>query len=484
MIEVQEHPVEAALYCCSATPLKGRLVVAVSGGADSMALLEALRRPDDLGYRDDHGERPSRRLVVAHFDHKLRADSARDAEHVADYAHQHDLQFVLGSGDVARRARATRRSIEEAARDARYEFFAETATRLRIPAVLTAHTRSDVVETVLMRILRGTGRYGLAGIPVRRDIFYRPLTSVTRGDTVDYCAARGVSFVDDPTNADTRFFRNRVRLEILPELRAVFPKIDESLYRMAMYARDEREEFEATADEWYRANVAIEDDGTVTIRMGELRRFDEGTIARLLHAACVRIRMSRDVGLVHYHRLVELTRDDQVGSSADLPGFSARRDHDALVLQCGWRRDGFPAGERPQGGETTGPALQTIPIPGRVRAGDWSLDAEFVSVEEARRAIAQGEAGPDVAYFDANAIGAGLFVRSPRPGDRMRPFGLDGHKKLSDLFIDRKVPRRYRERAVVIEGSAILWVPGLATGEEGRIVAQTQRVVRVRATRA
>jgi len=473
MIDTQQHPIEAALYCCSATPLAGRLLVAVSGGADSMALIEALRRPDDMGYGRDNGERASRRLVVAHFDHKLRADSARDAEHVAEYARAHELQFVLGSGDVARRARATRRSMEEAARDARYEFLAETATHLRIPAVLTAHTRNDLVETVLMRILRGTGRFGLAGIPVRRDIFYRPLLSVLRRDTVDYCTRLGVSFVDDPTNVDTTYFRNRVRLEILPELRAVFPDIDEKLYRMATYARDERDEFEATADEWYRANVTVDEDGAVMIGIEGFRRVEEGTITRLLHAACVRNQMSRDVGLVHYHRLAEMTRDDQIGSSADLPGFSVRREHDALVM----RRSGFSAK----------PVAEAHPlvVPGTIYVGGmWRLESDYVPVEEARLDIAFGQDLDNTVYFDADVVGERLVVRAPRPGDRMRPFGLKGHKKLSDLFIDRKIPRRYRESSILIEGESIHWVSGLATSEESRVGPGTTRVIRLKATRA
>ncbi len=472
------HPVERAVSASFITRPGDRAIVAVSGGFDSMALIEALR---DAPFS----------VVIAHFDHRLRVDSARDAEHVAAYARSCDLEFVLGSEDVARRARETRRCVEEAAREARYEFLGETATRLHASWVLTAHTRDDLIETVLMRILRGTGRYGLVGIPRRRDIFSRPLLGVTRRETVDYCVARGVAHVDDPTNLDKAFFRNRVRLEILPELRAVYPGVDESLWRMAMHAGDEREEFAATADEWCGRNISGESDGTVAVRADGLQGLDDDTVARFLHAACVKLSLNRDVGAVHYLRLVELARTDQIGASADLPGFSARREHDALVLKRAGLRDS------PQGGSVSrardefaheGLAVTSLaPTQGdgacRMRFGAWSVEAEFVAVEEGRRAIAAGKAGDDVAYFDADAARELLVVRPTRPGDRMQPFGMDGHKKLSDLFIDRKVPRRVRERAIVIEGHSIYWVPGVARSNLAPVGDATARVLRLKAVR-
>jgi len=122
-----------------------------------------------------------------------------------------------------------------------------------------------------------------------------------------------------------------------------------------------------------------------------------------------------------------------------------------------------------------------LTVPGRTHAGEWIVDADFVSVDDARAAIARG-VEPGVAFFDADVISNRLFVRSVRPGDAMRPFGLGGRKKLSDLFVDRKIPRRRRERAIVIEGESIHWVPGLATSDTGRIGPVTARAVRLKAT--
>ncbi len=449
------HPVDRAVIASSIIPRDGVVLVAVSGGADSMALVEALRNTT-----------PS--IAVAHFDHRLRDDSARDAEHVAEYAREHGLEFVLGSGDVARRARSERSSIEVAARDARYEFLSDAARNLDARCVATAHTRSDQVETILMRILRGTGRVGVCGIPARRGPFDRPLLDVTGNQTRDYCRARNVAFRDDPTNRDLRFVRNRVRLEILPKLRASFPNIDEALLRLAESARREQRAFALRTEGWLNEHVREESPGVWTIRPSALDSFEDDDALSLLRESLARAGLAHDVDRTHYARLLELARCGHAGSSADLPGFSARREHDAMVLM--------------RGDQPCREFSKELSIPGRTQVGDWTIDASFITPGEARRGLAAH--GACDAYFDAAALSLPLVVRSIRPGDSMHPFGLGGRKKLSDLLIDRKVPRRHRERLVVIEGESIYWVPGVATSELGRIGDRTASVVRIEARAA
>jgi tRNA(Ile)-lysidine synthase len=477
-------PVERALAASLLVPCEGFVIVSVSGGADSMALVDALLNaaPRVLS------------PMLAHFDHRLRADSARDAEHVEAYARTHGLEFELGSEDVARRARSQRRSIEEAARDARYQFLTATAVRLGASCVVTAHTRSDQVETILMRILRGTGRAGLAGIPERRGMFVRPLLEVTHGDTRAYCTRRGIAFVDDPSNDDLRFFRNRVRHEILPALRAAYPAVDHALLRLADSARREQRAFAARTDGLLDEVLREEETSVWTLRLDAFETLDDDDATALLHDALARIGLARDVGRVHYARMLELVRDEHAGSSASLPGFSARREHDALVLRArGWRTTGAHKREESSAKARTTRAQWAVvrqdpraalEIPGRTQLGAWTVEAEFVAVDDARAAIAARHAGGDVAYFDADAIDGRLVARPVKWGDAMRPFGLGGRKKLSDLFVDRKVPRRHRERAIAIEAESILWVPGLATSQHGSVGPATARVVRLKATRA
>jgi tRNA(Ile)-lysidine synthase len=469
------HPVERAVAQTKLVPRNDTVVVAVSGGADSMALVEELR-----GWNT--------KLIVAHFDHKLRDDSARDAHHVEAYARECGLEFALG----AWRRRPRGASIEEAARDARYGFLASVAEGYGAACIVTAHTRTDQIETILMRILRGSGRAGVAGIPERRGWVVRPLLGVTRAETRDYCESRGVAYIDDPSNDDVRFFRNRIRHEILPELRAVFPSIDDTLLRLADHARHEQREFAVGTVAWLEDSLTIESPGVWTLRLDGFQGFDDEDATALLHDALAHAGLARDVGRVHYARLLELVRQDHAGSSTDLPGLNVRREHDALVIKRvarGWRPAGAHKGEPPSAearmaspqwaaGRQDPRAL--LAIPGFTQIEDWTIEAEFVDRNEARRALASPEAGEHVAYFDADSIGAALFARLTQPGDRMRPFGLGGRKKLSDLFIDRKIPWRARKRAIVIEGDSIYWVPGVARSDFGPIGDATERVVRLK----
>jgi tRNA(Ile)-lysidine synthetase-like protein len=224
------------------------IVAAVSGGADSLCLLDALVAMLP---------RAKRRLIVGHVDHRLRARSGQDAAFVRSVAAQYGLQCAVVSVDVPALAAAETRGIEEAARVARYRALRDVDVGLAAPVVATGHTSDDLVETVLLHLLRGSGRRGLGGIAVdeqfdaralgeavtngpRRGLrVVRPLLGVGRADTFGYCEARGITWVTDETNTDARFLRNRLRGHLLPVMRTYNPAIDRALSRMARTMRDE-----------------------------------------------------------------------------------------------------------------------------------------------------------------------------------------------------------------------------------------------------
>jgi tRNA(Ile)-lysidine synthase len=226
---------------------RSRMVVAVSGGADSLCLLDVLAVvvPD-----------PQHRLFVGHIDHQLRPESASDAEHVERLALSLGVPGTVDRVDVAAMAKAERLGIEEAARRGRYRSLSRMAADLGTDVVLTGHTRDDFVETIVLRILRGAGAHGMSGIaeverfsasafgPARGKLaaalrVVRPLLQVGRAETVAYCEARGIRWLVDPSNTDPAFARNRVRAHLLPVLRTYNPAIDRALVRMAQVAGDE-----------------------------------------------------------------------------------------------------------------------------------------------------------------------------------------------------------------------------------------------------
>jgi tRNA(Ile)-lysidine synthetase-like protein len=246
VVQRVQHSVAEALERQGLLDARWKMVVAVSGGADSLCLLDALVAvvPES-----------QRCLLVGHVDHQLRPESAKDAEHVSRVAQSLDVPFALDTVNVTAFAKAEGLGIEEAARLARYQSLAGFADRLNTDIVVTGHTRDDSVETILLHFLRGSGARGLSGIGEQEWLnasllgptedrpsglgLLRPLLQVDRANTVDYCEARGITYLTDETNADPRYLRNRVRGHLLPVMRTYNPSVDRALTRMAKVMKEE-----------------------------------------------------------------------------------------------------------------------------------------------------------------------------------------------------------------------------------------------------
>jgi tRNA(Ile)-lysidine synthase len=273
--------------------------------------------------------------------------------------------------------------------------------------------------------------------------------NVSRADTIDYCAQRGLRVIHDPSNLDRRFTRNAVRHDSLPELRRVFPGIDDSLLRIAANASHELARLRSVTDERLDAHLTG-GPGEWVLHEHAFVDVGDDVCAVLLGDALARIGHYEDIRRVHYDALVAMTHG-RMGASLDLPGVTVRREHDGLVFRV-------RSSTRARGDESI-----PLRVPGSVSLGDWMIDA-VPRVASNRGGEMTGPVELDAEKRDD------LTVRAPRPGDRIRPFGMDGSKKLSDVFIDKKVPRRERERCVVVEADGeILWVPGVITSEATRV---------------
>ena len=451
-----QDPVARALRA-SLNP--GTVLAAVSGGVDSMAMLHALC---DLARERDHMH-----VVAAHFDHGLRPGSCLDRDFVQRAADRLGARFEAGQGDVINHAHRTRQSLEAAAREMRYSFLERTADQVNADVIVTAHTRDDQIETVLMRILRGAGARGHRGILPRRGRILRPLLPVSRLEIEAYCRACGIPILEDPSNYNTRFERNRIRHHVLPELRGAYPGIDDALLRIADAAHAEFLRAEALTSRRLQLFFQPESPRAWVLSLEAFAGLDDSDDRfHVLSAALDAMSARTDVTASHYEAMLGLA-GAEVGTVTDLPGVRVRREHDGMVFT----RRGFRS-------ECDG-SIRTLAVPGTLDIGGWHLDA--------RRVETPGEAdlsnrGKRVAHVWCDGP---LVVRLPREGDRIQPFGMSGHKKLSDLFIDGKVPWRMREHTPVVESDGeILWVVGVATSERARVGEQNTGVVCLTATRS
>lgn len=454
MPETIEHKIEARIRRHGMIRTGDRVIAAVSGGADSVVLLHVLHRL--RGKLDME-------LVAAHLDHGLRGvEGKEDAAFVMDYAASLGLPCVAERADVAAYCRKNGCSVEQGAREVRYGFLRRVLLKQDADSVATGHTADDQAETVLMRILRGTGSSGLSAIrPVRDGWIIRPLLDVTAGEIAAYARMHGLSCRTDRTNEDQDVFRNRIRRHLVPLLQREYnPHIVQGLARLADVTRGEAEYLDGVATAFLADHARLED--------GKILRMDLDAwadAAPALQRVLVR-RLVRTLG-GNEERLrfgqVEDARawigPGPVGRIRELPcGIRMECRKSELVLCLG----------------LLSPFRLNLEVPGKVEVPGTNLSIH----------VAEGsaETAPDAtayrAVFDAAAVRRPWTVRSREQGDRMSPFGLAGHKSLKKLFNEWDVPRLLRDRVpVVTDGTQILWVAGYRQSNEGLVTGKTRRVM-------
>ena len=426
-----------------------RVAVAVSGGADSAALLRVL-----LELRAELGIV----LAVAHFNHELRgADSDADEQFVAELAQRYGLPFFAGRANVREHAVANKLSIEHAARELRYQWLIELAHEQRFEAIATAHTHDDQAETVLMKFLRGAGTKGLAGIHpllVRDAVrIVRPLLETSRAEVEQYLASINQPWREDKSNRDTRFARNRIRHELLPLLEREYnPNLRDLLNEAAEVALAEEDYWqkkaEAFIEQWNEApgTLLLHDklghsDGLLAVPLALQRRILKSFLERQ--------------GLPTDFHHVETLRHCALGetSQVDLPGgWLARRVGNGLELT--------PYGIRPS--DVVAGYECSLPIPGRcvIPAAQLTVQATVISSD-----LAVCEAPGALLRLDS--VGSELLIRNWVPGDRFRPAHTGSEEKLKRLFAEKRIPADQRPLwPVALAGSRIVWVRGFPVAHD------------------
>ncbi|MHB9133272.1 MAG: tRNA lysidine(34) synthetase TilS [Armatimonadota bacterium] len=428
------------------------LLVAVSGGPDSVALLDILHRW--------FAPEANLRLAVAHINHGLRDEAKDDASFVEALANHYGIPYYLRQVDVPARVADTGESVEEAARLLRYAALRDIVREIEADRIVTGHTADDQAETVLMRLLRGAGLTGLAGIPARRENIVRPLLTVWRNEILAYLNDHELAYRTDLTNYSTDFTRNRIRLELLPRLETEYaPRLRVRLQHLAELARQDDQALEECAERKYAQLRCPMPNGLMLPATPPLPR---AVIWRLWRCAMREVRGTlEDIGYDHLEDIHRLTAGRQV----HLPGVRVLREHDHLVF--------LPA---PAPGEPDFVIPEEpLPIPGRLclLPADCCLHIELPAQPVPL-------AGGDIAVMDAAALQGPLTVRSWRPGDRYRPFGAPGTRKLQDIFVDAGVPRRLRSRIpVILDANGIVWLAGFRIADRVKSLPTTTQYLRM-----
>ena len=415
-----------------------RVLIAVSGGPDSLSLLHYLwHRRHSLGLES---------VEAAHLDHGLRGDeSAAEAAWVAAWCAERGIPCHVGLVDLG--TRKLHGSKQEKARAARYAFLEQLASEFSATKIATAHTQDDQAETVLMNILRGTGLDGLRGIPEKRGLFVRPMLFISRAEIEAYCTAQGLEPRQDPSNfSPENYTRNRVRLELLPQLeREYHPGVKQSLLRLAEIAERDSDYLQVQADSAFQESLRVRNAFQIVLNRPTLAALHPALLRHVLRTAISALRGTGE-GITYAltEQICAAIADDRskaFGLTLPRPSCSVLVTQDAVTLE--------------------------ITLASTAPEALWQLQTSF-------------EPLPDGVMLNADAITLEtLAVRFWRPGDKIDPLGMGGrHKKVADIFTDAKVPRLNRLQVpIVTDKLGIVWVVGHCVSERAKVKAETRRVV-------
>lgn len=454
-----------------------RVLVAVSGGVDSIVLLQVLS--------ELKGEFELS-LTVAHLDHRLRPESKEDARFVKQRAEELGLPIVFKAIDVAAFIKKHKLSPEEGAREARYNFLRSSAEKLKADKIALGHTLNDQVETFLMRLLRGAGLEGLRGIPPIRDKFIRPLIECSREEISNFARVRRLTFCQDRTNLETKYFRNKIRLELLPLLGKYNPKVLQTIARTEELLREASAYLEAQAHKKLKAATLSRNANSITLSRAKLLKFPQILQELVVRQAIEHVKQNlREIGFVHVREILNEIEGDKNRSELHLPGglLLERRGDEIILTKRSEAASNIQPYEFPLSLESTN-LLKEI---------GWRFDLEMSFTRSHVRKLTR-QKGVNVAtckranafeeFVDYDKIKLPLFVRNRRLGDRFTPLGMKASKKLQDFFVDEKVPYDQRDGIPLLcDQRGIIWVVGMRLSDKYKVTPRTKRMLKITARR-
>ncbi len=461
------------------------VLVGASGGPDSMALLHLLLK---LAPEFDIG------IAMAHLNHGLRPGAAdRDAAFVKTLAEKLGLPCFVEKIDVRKHRRDHKLSLEEAARRVRYDFFGRVAERRGFHKIALGHHGDDNAELVLMNLFRGSGPPGVSGMPAIRPlgrggvVLVRPLLELNRARIMAYIAREGIAFVIDESNRDARYTRNRIRHNLMPELKTSYnPRIADALNRFARIQRAENDWIESIVEPMFQKALLAEEPSGLALSVPRLRELPIPARGRVLRRAAAAVKGDlRRITCSHVDAVIALMETGPAGGCLSLPkGVRVIREGEAIrIVRSAKNRRGRPVSPDDERPGRASVQERRIPKPGRrpvhVRMEGIGLELIF-SVLRSSEAPDLAAAGERTGLFDMNALRFPLILRGVRPGDRFRPLGMAGAKKVKKHLIDSKIPASRRGGyPLLVSREEIIWVVGLRQNETSKVTPSTRRLLKV-----
>ena len=436
------------------------VLVAVSGGLDSVVLLDVLARlSSDLPFS----------IVIGHVGHGLRGDaSTRDASFVQELAASHELPIVMHRVTQHELQQAHSQGREGAARHARYQALQALADEAGATRIALGHHLDDHAETILHHLTRGTGPTGLRGIPAVRLPFIRPLLDASREQILSYGVEHALTWREDASNADLTYTRNRIRYQILPEFKILNPRFIEALSRNADLLTDLDKAVAFLVAERLEQLIDKHEDSEMTLHRNELAVAPHSVCRLMLREAIRKARGTLEgIELTHVDAMIDLIKGQRTHGELSLPGLYVRMQQDVVDLSLARMPEPQPWSVPAELGETLLPD------------GKLTLELDIISKGDAD--LASARSNPWIEFADADRVTFLLHVRTRQSGDCFTPLGLTHDVKLNDFLINEQAPFFERDTIPLLcDRDAILWVIGMRLSEPVKLSDRTQRVLRMR----
>ncbi len=448
-----------------------KVVVGVSGGADSIALLQVLH---ELSHPQNY------QLVVAHINHMARGkDAFDDACFVKDVADKLGLPFFLKEIDVQKEKVKLKTSFQDAARIIRYKFFNETLAAVEGNRIALGHTADDQVETILINIVRGSGLKGLAGIPQVRDNIIRPLLQIYRKEIEDYLEEKKIAYRNDSSNYENKYLRNRIRHELIPHLESFNPGIKKSLKGMSLIAEEDDFLLSQMTLDIFNQNFQNQGEKDISWSINDFQIHPLALKKRLVRETFHRITGgTQGITALHVQQILNLFDFPKAGKVLNVP---RNVEVSCTYSSVEFKINNEKSAENSKKFETD---LTAILIPGttEIPEGQIQVQTQILDEKQGFSSINQHLQ----AFLDLDKTGISINARFFQPGDRFCPLGMSGSKKLKSFFIDRKVPRHMRHRIPILTNDQgdIIWVYGERISHIYRVTDKTKRVLFLQGNKA
>lgn len=443
------------------------VVVAVSGGPDSIALLKVLET-----LSDEYGLT----LITAHLNHGLRVEADREAQFVREISKEMGIKFECKTVDINFLRKGTGKSIEDSSRDVRYHFLNDIAKTYHAHKIALGHHLNDQVETVLINFLRGSGPGGLKGmLPARDSLYIRPLLYVNRTEILSFLEFHKIQFIRDMSNAEEIYLRNRIRHLLIPELKTKYnTKLEENLSNMAEIMRLEDDYMKTLTgkilSEW---GAEPDSNDEVRIRISKLRIYHEAVQGRIIRNILRRSTPNgQGIGYAHIKAVQDLAYSNYPSGHLNLPyNTTVRREYDFLFFSRGRKF------ERNIVQEKCDQVFYEVTLPGSVNIAESGKIIKFNFVDPPVQIKSNRQ---DIVFMDYDKIRFPLIIRAGKPGDRIQPLGMKGTKKIKSFFIDEKIPLNCRKDVpLLLDKESVLWIAGMRISERVKITKKTNRILKV-----